>query len=114
MKNLLYLITIILALFLQSCEKPLQKKVYGESIYHYKNFVHVLVHKTSDCKAIKSGVTPIDTTRLWWKTDYYTDGVSIVYCSACLNDEEIGTLNEHRVFQYNKKKKEVEAVPPAE
>lgn len=88
---------------LQSCDKSLQNKVYGEGVYKYKDFQHVLIHKTSDCKAIKDGVTPIDTTKLYRKTDYYTEGVSVMYCSECLNDEEIGILDEHRAHQYVKK-----------
>lgn len=98
MKKLLFL-TAVLTMTLLSCEKPLKGKVYVEDIYKYDAFDYFLIHRSSDCKSIKSGVYPIDTTRVWWNNDYYEDGLPVRFCSDCLNDEEIDVLDKHRDYQ---------------
>lgn len=71
-----------------SCKNDFGDKLFGERIYKEQDR-YWLLHKTSDCKAIKNGIEPKDTSALYWENDYYYDGVPVMFCSKCLSDDEI-------------------------
>lgn len=99
--------SLIFAIF--SCTNKSEDVLFGEKIYLYEDFKHILLHKTSDCEAIENGITPIDTSRLYWESDYYTyykKGVPIMFCSKCLSDDEIQYYRT--LWEKQRKRREVE------
>ena len=103
--------SLIFAIF--SCTNKSEDVLFGEKIYLYKDFEHWLLHKTSDCEAIENGIEPIDTSALYWETNYYDNGVPVKFCSKCFSDDEIRYYDALRRSQRQRIHQEPAADTPA-
>ncbi len=109
-KTLIALGLSCLAFAIFSCTNNYSDVLFAEGIYLYRDFKHWLLHKTSDCEAIKNGIQPIDTADLYWENDYYDNGVPVRFCSKCLSDDEIRHYEELRRSQRRRLHQEPAAV----